>query len=65
MEILETYRKSTSKYIGVSWDSKNNKWRAQISYNKKVSYIGLFDNEIEAGEAYVKRKRELDSIYEM
>ena len=56
MEIMETYRKSTSKYIGVSWDSKNNKWRAQISYNKKVSYIGLFNNEIEAGEAYVKRK---------
>ena len=63
METIKTFRKSTSKYMGVSWDSYNKKWRAQISFNKKVIYIGMFCSEVEAGEAYVKRLEELKEIY--
>lgn len=44
--------KSTSVYTGVSWDSRDEKWKAQIIFNKKVKHLGSFDNEKEASEYY-------------
>ena len=35
----------TSIYAGVSWKKDNKKWQAQLAYNKKIYYGGLFDNE--------------------
>lgn len=37
----------TSQYRGVVWDGRNRKWRAQLSYLSKKSYLGLYvtDND--------------------
>ena len=42
----------TSEYIGVSWSEGRNKWVAQIRINNKQTYLGRFNNELEAAEAY-------------
>jgi len=42
----------SSKYIGVSWN--NNKWVTYIKIDGKKKYLGSFDNEEEASEAYKK-----------
>lgn len=44
----------TSKYVGVNWQSKNKKWRAQIRHNGEKVYLGEFKNELDAVEAYDK-----------
>lgn len=41
----------TSNYPGVCWASKNNKYLAQVYFNKKNKYLGLFDVELDAYEA--------------
>ena len=47
--------KKTSKYIGVTRMSDCNRWRAQICINgKKGLNLGLFENEIDAANAYAK-----------
>ena len=43
---------STSKYKGVSWKPKNNKWVAQCCIGGKVKYLGLYDSEEQAAKAY-------------
>lgn len=53
--------KSTSKYVGVCWNKRNEKWQSEIKINKKNIYIGLFKTEIEAAEAY---KKALNNINE-
>lgn len=45
-------RKTTSKYRGVYWLTKNNVWLSRISVNKKIIHIGTFKNEISAAKAY-------------
>lgn len=42
---------TSSEYKGVSWDEKNNKWRASIHVLKAI-YLGRFSSEIEAAKAY-------------
>ena len=45
-------KKSSSKYIGVSKSGK--KWAARISVKSSDIYLGRFETEIEAVEAYKK-----------
>jgi hypothetical protein len=45
-------KKTTSKYKGVSWDKKQNKWHAYIHINGKKIHIGSFEDEILAAKAY-------------
>lgn len=52
---------NTSGLLGVSWQSKAQKWRAQICVDKKVIYLGLFADKHEAHAEYVKAKRQLHS----
>jgi len=53
-------RKNTSsKYKGVTWDKKMNKWRAKIRINGKQKHLGYFDDEKEASEAYNKKSKEV------
>lgn len=42
----------TSKYVGVSWHSKNKKWRSAIYHNGKETHLGYFTNQKEASKYY-------------
>lgn len=50
INILITSKISTSKYIGVSFYKKSNKWRANIKVDGIQIYLGTFINEIEAAK---------------
>jgi hypothetical protein len=54
----QSHNKS-SAYLGVSWRSRSNRWRAMITLKGKCIDIGLFDTEELAHAAYVARKREI------
>ena len=51
--------KSSSKYVGVSWVKRDKKWKAAIVINKVAKYIGLYNTEIEAHNAYQNILKEL------
>ena len=44
--------KTSSKYIGVYFDNRINKWCAKIRYQGKRIYLGSFNTEIDAARAY-------------
>ena len=45
-------KNSTSKYKGVSWYKRTNKWRAIITVNGKNKYLGYFTSETETAAVY-------------
>lgn len=47
-----SYKNSTSKYLGVSFETGRKKWRAQIKANGKQCSLGRFNNETDAALAY-------------
>jgi hypothetical protein len=51
---------TSSQYVGVSWCKQNKRWRAGISINKKAIYIGFFDSEKAAHEAYQNVYKKLE-----
>lgn len=50
---------SRTGVLGVGLDSRSGKWRARIQVNGKRVYLGSFDNESLAAEAYISAKRHL------
>lgn len=50
---------SSSKYKGVTWYKRGNKWRAQIQFNKKKMGLGYYSLESEAAHAYNLKAKEL------
>lgn len=44
-------KNGSSKYIGVRFHKKSNKWEANIYVNNKNKYLGLYETEIEAAKA--------------
>ena len=47
----------SSKYVGVCWCKRRNKFFAQIYIGKKIK-IGYFDCEVEASKAYINKLKE-------
>jgi hypothetical protein len=50
-------RETTSRYKGVSWHSRDRRWRAQIRYGKEKVHLGQFLSEEEAAYAYDRAAR--------
>lgn len=53
--------KSTSKYVGVSWDNENKKWRSSIMINGKYKCLGRYIVEEEASNAYQEKLEEINA----
>jgi hypothetical protein len=45
------HRNASSRYRGVSWDTRVGKWHAFVRPNRKMVHLGFFDDELEAAEA--------------
>jgi hypothetical protein len=56
-------RKSLSKYIGVSFRKKENKWTANIRLDGKNKNLGFYNNEEDAAIAYQKEFSKLEKQY--
>lgn len=54
-----SYKGSSSKYKGVSYQKSKNKWRAYIAANGKNFYLGSFDTEELAHQAYCDASQHL------
>ena len=48
-----------TKYKGISFHKPSGKWRARININGKTKYLGYYENEIIAANAYEKKAVEL------
>lgn len=59
MHNIRSRRGSTSKYKGVSWHGRDKYWVVQIVAAGKHYYIGYFQDEIKAAEAYDKTAKKL------
>jgi len=55
----QKHLKSSSKYIGVSWNKPAKKWIANIWINGKKKNLGRFTNEIDASNAYQLKLSEI------
>jgi len=42
----------SSQYVGVHWNEEESKWRAQIVHNGVNTFLGCYDTEVEASNAY-------------
>jgi len=45
---------NTSGFKGVFWETKQQKWRARIQFEKKRYSLGSFNSKVEAAKAYDK-----------
>lgn len=52
-------QKKTSRFTGVCWHKKANKWVACITLNKKIKHLGYFKYENDACLEYQKALREM------
>jgi hypothetical protein len=48
----KTQSKTSSKFIGVSFEKRRGRWDVRIRHEGKQIWIGTFDNEIDAAKAY-------------
>lgn len=54
-------KNNTSKYVGVYWQKRSNKWCAGIVFNKRIIYLGLFANEEDASNKYQCTLKEIEN----
>lgn len=56
-------KNSDSKYKGVTFDNKLNKWRSRIMFNGKMTDLGRHKNEIDAAKIYDEAARKYFKEY--
>lgn len=56
---LARSKTNASGISGVYWHKKAKKWHAQVSHNKRVHYLGLFENIDDAAAAVDSKRAEL------
>jgi len=56
-------RGGRSKYKGVRYDKRRDKWIAEITYKGKKHYLGAFEDEVEAAQAYDAKAAQLFGQY--
>lgn len=56
-------RHNTSGYKGVIWHAAARKWMAQIKYDKKNHYLGLYEDPVLAHAAYVKAHNDTFGVF--
>ena len=54
---------STSRYLGVSFNSSRKKWQAYIWAKSKNVFLGYYDTEDSARDAYIRAKARLHEGY--
>lgn len=54
---------STSMFKGVMWDKKSKKWRAYIYDTGRNIYLGLFELEKDAANAYNEASKNLHGVF--
>lgn len=52
--IYRNNKKVSSLFKGVTWCTRDKKWRAQIGYHGRKMSLGYYNREIEASDAYNK-----------
>jgi len=52
-------KETTSQYKGVCWFPLTQKWKVQVTYEKKAIHVGYFDDEITAALMYDAKAFEL------
>ncbi len=56
---MKGHKNSTSKFKGVSWNKRYNRWVAQICLNRNIIFLGYFKNEVKAAGIYDTKAKEL------
>lgn len=51
-----------TKSKGYSWNKKNKKYKSQIRLNGKYIYLGLFNSEDDARQAYLEGKKKYHNL---
>lgn len=59
--VYKTQGNYSSMQKGVSWHKVKKKWQAQIRIDRKVIFLGMFDCELKASEAYQNKLKEIEN----
>jgi hypothetical protein len=57
------HENKSSKYVGVYWNAKAKKWESKIRTGGKRKYLGCFENEIDAHNAYLTALKEINEVF--